>query len=171
MIKAELRGGFLAILVAAVTVVTAGCARQQPTAFKPGKNVYLGEYYDRAKERNRFLLSPLVEGELISPADGEELEGRDLALQEQAIATALSLTPSGIETRWYNIETGNGGWIKPVRTYRQGRRQYCREFVEWVQTDDQREERRAVACRRPKGPWQVEALPHDDGHRTSAASG
>src|SRR5690606_24388345 len=111
--------------------------------------------------RNHFLLSPLVRGELAIPADVEDLGERDLALQEKAMATALSLAPSGIEARWYNAETGNGGWIKPVRTYRQGRHRYCREFVEWVQTDDQHQQRRAIACRRPKGPWRVEALPRE----------
>lgn len=168
MIKAELKGGVLAILVAALML--AGCASQQPLAFKPGKNVYLGQYYDRAKQRNLSLVSPLVRGELIAPAGAQALEERDLVLQEQATATALSLAPAGIETRWYNAETGNGGWIKPVRTYREGRHNYCREFVERVQTDDQRQERRAVACRRPKGPWHVEALPGDAEPQTAASS-
>lgn len=152
--KVTRAGTGLKIMVAALAAaLLAGCTQSPATP----DSLVLATYYDRAKQRKRVVESPPVLGELITLPDGR-FAARDRLLQEKATAAALSVAPAGIPTRWHNAETGLGGTITPIYTYRNGRHQYCRTFEEAVVADDLQVERTAKACRRPDGPWHVKPL-------------
>lgn len=146
-----------AVMATLAAALLAGCTLGPGQTGDPDQALVLGEYYDRAKQRNRVIKSPPILGELITLPD-EPFAERDRMLQERATAAALSVAPAGIETRWHNAETGLGGTITPLYTYRNGRRQYCRTFEEAVIADDIHVERKAEACRRPDGPWHIKPL-------------
>ncbi len=140
--------------ILAGALMLGGCATRPSDAEQA---LVLGEYYDRAKQRNRVIKSPPILGELISLPDAAFAE-RDRILQRKATAAALTVFPAGIEMRWHNAETGHGGTITPLETVRNGRRQYCRSFEETVVTDSGEVARRSQACRRPEGAWHVKPL-------------
>ena len=56
---------------------------------------------------------------------------------------------------WNNPETGNGGEIRPVRTYRSDSGQTCREYTHTVHIDGNPETARGTACRQSDGTWRL----------------
>lgn len=134
----------------------AACAQGPAPAQLAARATVIGEYYDPAKQKLRVVKAMPVSGPLLDlAATGAPLSDDDRKFQTEAAAAALTLTPSGIETRWFNPATGRGGIMMPVRTYRASSREYCRTLRETLQADDRVAEATHVACRRPDRDWRI----------------
>ncbi len=82
----------------------------------------------------------------------------DRALIEATIARALEEHLSGALVSWQNPESGSWGQVEPIRTFRNSRDQWCREYVHVVERklgDQRKETRRAIACRDSDGLWKT----------------
>ena len=88
----------------------------------------------------------------------EAAQATDRALIHSAIATALEKNVSGVPAAWHNPESGSRGQVAPVRTFRSVGGQWCREYVLEANLKSgvaEREVRRAIACRDPRGRWKT----------------
>ncbi|CCQ73344.1 RT0821/Lpp0805 family surface protein [Magnetospira sp. QH-2] len=81
------------------------------------------------------------------------LEHQDARLREQARLQILETMVSGQSGEWYNPDSGNRGTISPVRTYKDKKDRYCREFREQLDVDGRRETLFGVACREKESGW------------------
>ncbi len=72
---------------------------------------------------------------------------------ELALNQALEKQASGQSVSWRNPESGNGGTVTPVRTFKSASGEWCREYAYDIPTETGTETLHAVACRAPEGRW------------------
>lgn len=79
------------------------------------------------------------------------LEGAERALRNAAFQEALEFKRSGLHVSWADSEAR--GQITPVRTFKNNRGQFCREFREVTLVDRSKFTTFGVACRRAGMGW------------------
>lgn len=87
-----------------------------------------------------------------------DLQPHDVARASEAVQKALEHQPSGGELRWRNEQTGTGGLVRPLRTFKAAEGYYCRVFVEAIVTTRQERSAERLACRDKSGRWRDAAL-------------
>ncbi len=92
------------------------------------------------------LLGAAIGGEI-----GRNLDEMDRLKMEQATRTSLD---EGRRIEWYNEESGNRGYVEPIRTGRDDLGRLCREYRHVVEIDGRQEIIRGLACRNPDGTWE-----------------
>ncbi len=86
----------------------------------------------------------------------ESLSGRDVALADGVLQTALESAVSGQPMTWDNPNTGNSGIVVPIRTYRiESSGIYCREYKEILRVSGHEVVYRDTACRTGEGVWKL----------------
>ncbi len=94
-------------------------------------------------------------GALLGQEVGSRLSAGDLACAEQAGYQAHTV-PVGQQISWNNPQTGNSGYVVPVRDgTHQGTGQYCREYQTVVYVGGRQESGYGTACYRPDGSWEI----------------
>lgn len=83
------------------------------------------------------------------------LQAADRAVLRAAIAQALEHQVSGRNADWRNPDSGNGGVVTPVRTFKSRGGQWCREYASVERTGEATQTRRAIACREKNGGWKT----------------
>lgn len=83
------------------------------------------------------------------------LNEADRQAMELAAKNALDNAPTGRGAPWRNPATGNSGTITPVRSFRDARRHYCRDYQQTTIAAGQTRQSKGTACRREDGSWQV----------------
>ena len=96
-----------------------------------------------------------VEQEL---AELRAIEQADQQAREAALFQALEKHVSGEAVAWRNPDSGRGGEITPVRTFKNRQEQWCREYRSKEVLADTAEIRHAIACREPEGLWKTRAV-------------
>lgn len=93
------------------------------------------------------------------------LSSKDESAIQKALMQSLEKELSGTRVAWTNPDTGHGGEIVPIRTFRLETGQYCREFVDVRNVSGNTYDQRGVACRRADGIWKVRVryLPESGG--------
>ncbi len=86
-------------------------------------------------------------------AEQVALARADYDLSHIARAKALEASISGETLTWTNPDSGNGGSVMPVRTFKTSKGQWCREYLQQAEGSAERETRRAIACRSTEGLW------------------
>lgn len=86
------------------------------------------------------------------------VRSEDRAHLEKAIAEALESRPSGQAVEWRNPNSGTGGEVVPLRTFKTRHGQWCREFRETVFQNGIQEERHGIACREASGGWETQVI-------------
>ena len=94
-------------------------------------------------------------GALLGNEVGSRLGAGDLACAEQAGQQAHTV-PVGQQIAWNNPQTGNSGYVVPVRDgVNQQTGQYCREYQTVVSVGGRQEGGYGTACYRPDGSWEI----------------
>jgi len=93
-------------------------------------------------------------GALLGSEIGSSLDRADMAYAQQASNRATT-APIGQKISWNNPETGNSGYITPVRDGRDSSGAYCREYQQTIYVGGKQESGYGTACRQPDGTWKV----------------
>jgi len=94
-------------------------------------------------------------GALLGHEIGAGLTQGDLACADQAIYGAQTV-PVGQQITWNNPQSGNSGYVVPVRDgYEQTSGRYCREYQTVVTVGGRQQSGYGTACYQPDGSWEV----------------
>jgi surface antigen len=94
-------------------------------------------------------------GAFLGSRVGESLDRADLAYVNRAQYQATA-APIGQQIAWSNPDTGNHGYVTPVREGRDtATGAYCREYQQTVSVGGRTEQAYGTACRQPDGSWRV----------------
>lgn len=109
-------------------------------------------------------LLTLLAATLAWPGHGYGQSGGALMAPEQLamsdpIQYALENNPTNQSSDWVNPDTGNSGGIVPVRTFTDGQKGPCREFVSTIIIGGEQQQGYGTACRQPDGSWQLVSNP------------
>jgi surface antigen len=85
----------------------------------------------------------------------EALLQEDRQAFELAVQDALERQTSGTSVNWHNPESGNGGTVTPIRTFKSSNGEWCREYEHEAKTASDAERRHAIACRTQQGRWET----------------
>lgn len=106
-----------------------------------------------------ILLGTLLwTGSVFGQDVGELMAPEQLAMSD-TIQYALENNPSNQSSDWVNPDTGNSGGIVPVRTFTDGQRGPCREFISTIVIGGEQQQGYGTACRQPDGTWQLVSDP------------
>jgi surface antigen len=135
----------------------ASCATKQKTGATIGVaagglvGAILGE-----KSGNAFFGASVgaIIGGLAGSSIGQKLDETDKKLLAEATEQALERTKSGKQIQWNNPDSGNEGYVKPLKTY-QVDNKYCREFLQEAIIAGEKATIYGTACRKPDGQWKI----------------
>jgi len=102
-----------------------------------------------------LMVDQRVEQEL---AKLRAVELADQQARETALFQALEKHVSGEAVSWRNPDSGSGGEITPVRTFKSRQEQWCREYRSKEVLAGTSEVRHAIACRAPEGLWKTRVV-------------
>jgi surface antigen len=95
-------------------------------------------------------------GGLLGGVIGHQLDERDRAAREAALAAALQSSKNNQTTSWQNPKTGNSGNIKPLNGYTKSpSAATCRQFNESYVKDGKTYQQTERACRDKNGEWKL----------------
>lgn len=87
------------------------------------------------------------------------LDEADVALARATVQDALETALSRRTRTWINETSGHSGSVRPLRTFRIADGRYCRQYREYVTSDDGRAVAVRIACRDRDGVWRVPRAP------------
>lgn len=93
-------------------------------------------------------------GALVGSEIGASLDNADRAAMGSANTRALS-APIGEQVAWNNPQSGNYGYITPVRDGTSSSGRYCREYQQTIVVGGKQQSAYGTACRQPDGSWEV----------------
>lgn len=93
-------------------------------------------------------------GAVAGNAIGKSLDRADRMYMEQAEFRAYG-APLGQRVQWQNPQSGNHGYIAPIREGVHPTGAYCREYQMTVFVGGQPHQGYGTACRQPDGSWRV----------------
>jgi surface antigen len=96
-----------------------------------------------------------VLGALMGSEVGRSLDRADQLAAQRAHYQALEQAPTGSRVAWSNPDSGNRGYVTPVRTYNPGPATVCREYEHTAYIQGRPETVYGTACRGPDGRWQI----------------
>lgn len=93
-------------------------------------------------------------GGLLGSEIGASLDNADKAYAMQAQDRAFS-APVGERINWNNPESGNSGYVTPVRDGYASSGRYCREYQQEITVGGKRQSGYGTACQKPDGSWEI----------------
>jgi surface antigen len=93
-------------------------------------------------------------GGLVGSEVGASLDNADRMAMANAQYTANN-APIGEQIAWNNPQSGNSGYIVPVRDGTSSSGRYCREYQQTIIVGGQKQSGYGTACRQPDGSWEV----------------
>lgn len=85
---------------------------------------------------------------------GGELSAAEQLAMADTVQYALENNRTNQSSDWVNPDTGNSGGIVPVRTFNEGQKGPCREFVTTIVIGGEQQQGYGTACRQPDGTWE-----------------
>ncbi len=89
-------------------------------------------------------------------------QAQDRRLAESAFDQALDQHLSGTPAAWENSQTGSYGEVTPLRTFKNGDGNWCREYREVTVVGGETETRHGIACRESPGNWRTRVFTDTD---------
>lgn len=150
----------LVAVLAAVTLVAAGCADYQNRPRQTGGTLIgaaagglAGSQIGGGKGQLAATALGVVLGGLLGSEVGRSMDEVDRIRAQQASEQALN---SGQSIRWENPNSGNSGTVVPVRTGTDTQTgALCREYQQTVTVGGKQEQAYGTACRQADGSWKV----------------
>ncbi len=158
MSRMRLIGGVMGAALSALAL--AGCGQQRFTgAEMTGATLgaaaggALGYQMGGGLAQSVFTAGGVLLGGATGYMIGRRFEPSDKAMYGQTLSDVLSGADDGETRYWLNPETGLNGTIRPVRSYRRGEDQVCRDYRSAVNFDVDVSTGSGTACRAPDGRW------------------
>lgn len=154
----------MAAAVLAVSVALAGCAphgqggiskKTGGTLIGAGLGGLAGAQIGKGSGKLAAVAIGALAGAFIGRQVGASLDRADRLAMERTAQGALERNKIGQPSTWTNPDTGHSGTIKPVKTYKTARNQYCREYQQTVTIGGKTERAYGTACRQPDGTWKI----------------
>jgi len=151
----------LLIFLTISTLIIAGCApgtgprEQTGTLLGAGAGALLGSHMGDGKGTLVAVAIGTLAGALIGQDIGRSLDEADRQAMEQNAQYALEHAPTNTSTPWRNPDSGNGGQITPVETYKAKSGAYCREYQQTIWVGGKEQQAYGTACRQPDGSWEI----------------
>jgi surface antigen len=114
----------------------------------------LGSQFGSGRGQLAATAAGAVLGGLLGSEVGRSLDETDRLRAQQAYTQASS-APVGETIRWNNPDSGNYGYVTPVRDGTSTSGAYCREFQQTVVIGGKTETAYGTACREPDGSWRI----------------
>lgn len=141
---------WIAVLVAVVMAIAAGCETRQQTGTLVGAGA--GALLGRTLTDSGWgMLLGAALGGFVGREIGQEMDRRD----QERMAYALREMPTGRSYGWVNPDTGTYWEMEPTETYRSPTGHPCREFSVLARIEGRAEETRGTACLTPDGTWEI----------------
>lgn len=148
----------MAALAVASALTLAGCAegnnRPGATLLGAGLGGLLGSQFGSGDGRLAVTALGTLAGAAIGSSVGKRMDDVDRMRMREAEQRAYS-APLNETIIWNNPNTGNSGYVKPIRDGRSQAGQYCREFQSEITVGGQREQGYGRACQQPDGSWRI----------------
>jgi surface antigen len=103
------------------------------------------------------VLAGVATGALLGGLAGNMLDQRDRRIAAETAQRALETAPTGQAVPWRNPDTGNSGYVTPVRTYQAAGGSYCREYQQEIVVGGKTQQGFGTACRQPDGAWKIQS--------------
>ena len=139
--------------VALVAGSLGGCATNEEAGALAGAVVggLLGSQIGEGHGRDLATAAGFLVGAVVGAGIGRNMDRTD-ALHAREV---LENNRTGDLSEWDNPDTGAHVAMKPTRTYRTARGQYCREYQTDVDIGGKKERGYGTACRQPDGSWRI----------------
>ncbi len=144
-----------------ITLAMAGCApysgpkEQTGTLLGAGAGALLGSHVGSGKGSLVAVAIGTLAGALIGQDIGRSLDQADRIAMEKNAQYALEHAPTNTSTPWRNPDSGNGGAITPIETYKAKSGAYCREYHQSVYIGGKEQQAYGTACRQADGSWKI----------------
>jgi len=151
----------LLIFVIISTLTLAGCApyagpkEQTGTLLGAGAGALLGSHVGDGKGTLVAVAIGTLAGALMGQDIGRSLDAADRIAMESNAQYALEHAPTNTATPWRNPDSGNGGQITPIETYKAKSGEYCREYQQTIWVGGKEQQAYGTACRQPDGSWKI----------------
>jgi len=146
--------------IAMTALVLTGCAQgagpKQGVGTVAGAvgGAALGSQFGRGTGNIAAIAAGTLIGAFLGSEVGKSLDNADRAAIDQANARAYS-APVGERIAWNNPQSGNSGYVVPMREGTSANGAYCREFQNTIIVGGRQEQAYGTACRQPDGSWKV----------------
>lgn len=114
----------------------------------------LGSQFGRGTGNVAAIAAGTLIGAFLGSEVGKSLDANDRAQIDRANARAYS-APVGERITWNNPQSGNSGYVVPMREGTSASGAYCREFQNTIVVGGRQEQAYGTACRQPDGSWKV----------------
>ena len=146
--------------VALVALLLSGCVTNGNqkevggTLLGAGLGGWAGSNIGGGKGRLAATAVGVLVGGLVGRGIGQSLDRMDKMHANQAYQKA-QYAPIGQPIRWNNPNSGNSGFVTPVREGNHNNGAYCREYTTTVNIGGRSESAHGTACRQPDGSWKM----------------
>jgi surface antigen len=146
--------------IAMTALVLTGCAQgagpKQGVGTVAGAvgGAAIGSQFGRGTGNIAAIAAGTLIGAFLGSEVGKSLDNADRAAIDQANARAYS-APVGERIAWNNPQSGNSGYVVPMREGTSANGAYCREFQNTIIVGGRQEQAYGTACRQPDGSWKV----------------
>ncbi len=148
----------IAVSAVAAALALAGCAegnnRTGATLVGAGLGGLLGSQFGSGDGRLAMTALGTLAGAAIGSNVGKKMDQADRQRMREAEQRAYA-APLNETIIWNNPNSGNSGYVKPIRDGRTQQGQYCREFQSEITVGGQREQGYGRACQQPDGSWKI----------------
>lgn len=147
------------VAVGMTALVLAGCAGTGPkqgvgTVAGAVGGAAIGSQFGRGTGNVAAIAAGTLLGALIGSEVGRSMDSADRAALDNAQHRAYA-APVGERITWNNPNTGNSGYVVPMREGTTASGAYCREFQNTIIVGGRQEQAFGTACRQPDGSWKV----------------
>ncbi len=149
------------IAVAAALLLLAACGPDQGPKQTLGTIIggvggaVLGNEVGKGRGRKAAIAAGALLGAMLGGQLGRDLDEADRMTAERTTQNTLERVRTGERREWQNPDSGNSGWVVPVRTWQQDSGAYCREFQTGITVGGEEKTAYGTACRQPDGSWKI----------------
>ncbi len=125
------------------------------TLLGAGVGALVGSQLGGGKGKLAAVAVGAIAGGLLGSELGKSLDRADKAYAERTTQNSLEYNRAGQVSSWKNPDSGNGGTITPVSTYKAADGADCREYTQTIEVGGRSEQAVGKACRQPDGTWRI----------------
>lgn len=159
----QLSGGYMKqmCMVAALVTALTGCVSDMGNKQIAGGLIgaagggLLGSQIGSGRGQMAAIAAGTLLGAFAGSEIGKSLDRADRMHMQQAEYTAYS-APVGQRVQWSNPQSGNYGYITPMRDGRDAMTgAYCREFQQTIIVGGRQQAAYGTSCQQPDGSWRI----------------
>jgi len=111
----------------------------------------VGSQFGSGSGQAAAMVGGTVLGAFLGSQIGKSMDQTD----RNKVQIALENSRTNHSTSWKNPDTGVRYRVKPVKTYKSKRGNYCREYITQATVAGKKQQVYGTACRQPDGTWKI----------------